>query len=1030
MRWTLSSWFIVFVGIEAMAQGGLFAVPPHYSTAIGPLAIAAGDFNGDGKLDLAVVNYCPVSGCGVPNGVVSILLGNGDGTFQMHVDYPVGNFPGSMAVGDFNGDGKLDLVVANENSDTVSVLFGNGDGTFQAKVDYGTAGEPSSVAVGDFNGDGKPDLAVTNFGASSVSVFLNSGTGTFPARSDLAVDSAPYSVVVGDFNNDGTMDLATAECNSDCESPGAVSILLGNGDGTFRARVDYDVGIQPISITAADLNGDGFLDLAVANFGGEPGGIPVGGNVTVLWGNGTGTFTMQSFTAGNQPSSVVVGDFNGDGGLDFAVTDQSDETISVFINQGNSNFAQPTIFYGAGGAAIAAVTGDFNGDGKLDLAVVCELVNMGGVCVLLGNGDGSFSPTNLSYPTGPDPDGIDVADLNGDGKNDVAVADSNDNNVSVFIGNGDGTVQPRVNYNTGSGPSAVAIADLNQDAHPDLVVANQTDSTVSVLLNNGNGTFQPHVDYATANGPSAVAVGDLDGDGKVDLAVACKSSSQVSVLFGNGDGTFQAHTDYGASGAASIALGDFNGDGSLDFAVVGGDTVTIFLNNGSGAFGSTSIPLIKGARRSSKPDIITTSFAAIAVADLNGDGKLDLAVSGAGNDNTASLEILLGNGDGTFQTPVSYSSSTGDSLAVADFNGDGFLDLALGSTGFLGIALGNGDGTFRPTVQYATGSSASVAAAADLNGDGKPDLAVANGGTVASSNTLTVLLSTGQVARSFKLGVSPAAGTVDAGDSANFTVEATTSNGFSNSVSLTCTVPSSTCTVSPASVIPTASGAATTVTVTTGATTPVGAYTVAIIGMSGSEQFTANAALTVNPPVPDFTVSAPSSPTPGSVTPGQSATAAVTVSPSDGLSGAVAFNCSVSPTPMLAPTCALNPGQAQVTGGGQVTTTLTINTTGPTALLTRPTLGASRAVYVIMVPVFGLALVGIGLRSDSGRGQKLLRFAIWCLLFGGLIFSAACGGGSNKSPGTAGTPSGAYTITVTASAGAIQHGASLTLTVQ
>ena len=166
--------FCLLAGISALAQ--IFVAPPEYPAADDPVAIAVGDFNGDGKPDLAVTNTCPVGGCGTTS-VVSILLGNGDGTFQPHVDYPAGNGPGSIAVGDFNGDGKQDLAIAGTS--TLSVLFGNGDGTFQPLVPYTTLGGNNSVAVGDFNGDGALDLAVVNEASNSVSVFINSGTGTF-----------------------------------------------------------------------------------------------------------------------------------------------------------------------------------------------------------------------------------------------------------------------------------------------------------------------------------------------------------------------------------------------------------------------------------------------------------------------------------------------------------------------------------------------------------------------------------------------------------------------------------------------------------------------------------------------------------------------------------------------------------------------------------------------------------------------------------------------------------------------------------
>jgi hypothetical protein len=1028
---TLLLLFCTVAGIQAAGQ--VFVVPPQYATGIGANAVAFGDFNGDGKPDLVVSNNCPASGCGgSPPSTVSILLGNGDGTFQTHVDYPVGT-PAGVAVGDC----KQDLAVANGNS--VAVLLGNGDGTFQAAVDYGTAGGTTAVAVGDFNGDSKLDLVVTNSTNSSVSIFLNSGNGTFPTRKDYATGLDPVSVTVGDFNGDSKLDLAVVnECtnSSNCDvSPGSVSILLGNGDGTFQTHVDYGVGFLPVSVVAADLNGDGFLDLAVANSGGS--GAPSPGSISVLLGNGNGTFQAQQvYVAGNGPSSVVVGDFNGDGQLDFAVTNSTDETVGVYLNQGHGIFAQPTVFYGAGGGAGPAVPADLNGDKNLDLAVLC-----GGVCVLLGKGNGSFSPTSLSYPSGSGPDAVAMADLNGDSKNDIAVANFNDNDVSVFIGNGDGTLQPAVNYSTGNGPSSVAIGDLRGDGKLDLVVANQAGNTVSVLLNNGNGTFQTHVDYPTATGPLSVAIGDFNEDGKLDLVVAC--ASNVSLLLGNGDGTFQTHVDYGPSGVA-VATGDFNGDGLLDFAVVGGSSLTIFLNKSGGSFSSTTIPLTglgesaSHAKAGRKPPFISTGFEAIVVADFNGDGKLDLAVSGfEGTVVIAPLEVLLGNGDGTFQSPI-VASANGVSMAVGDFNGDGILDIALGDVGYVGLSLGNGDGTFRSPSSYPTGSSlfGGVVATGDLNGDNKPDLAVANGtngspGT--GSNTLTILLNNAGTASSFKLAGSPASQTVSAGNSTTFTVTATSANGFNSSVSLTCSgEPSgSTCTVNPASVVPTVSGATATVTVTTGASAPVGIYTLAITGTSGSEQFSVRPTLTVKPEPPDFTVSAPSSLTPSSVMPGQSATATVTVDPTGGFTGTVALSCSVSPASAPAPTCSFNPAKVAVTGSGSATSTLTVSTTGPTAVLVRPSLRrGGLPIYAMVFPMIGLALVGIGFAPGFEKARQLLGFAICCLLVGGLVFLVACGSGSSSSHGSGGTPAGSYTVNITASSGSTQHTTSAMLTVQ
>ena len=446
------------------------------------------------------------------------------------------------------------------------------------------------------------------------------------------------------------------------------------------------------------------------------------------------------------------------------------------------------------------------------------------------------------------------------------------------------------------------------------------------------------------------------------------------------------------------------------------------------------------------------------------------------------------------------------------------------------LLLGNGDGTFQGGPALYVAAEGGAIAAGDLNGDGAPDLAVADSPTTFDSSLLTILLNTGKAASSFKLAVSPASQTVSAGNSTNYTVTATSGNGFDSSVSLTCSgQPSgSTCTVSPASVVPTASGATATVTVTTSASTSVGTYALVVTGTSGKEQFTVKPALTVNAAlfaleanpgsltvdagssgtftvtgtaingfngtvsltctgqpsgssctpnpasitptssganstvtvttsastpvgtyplmvtgtsgsvqhsvtvsltVQAFAISAPKSLTPSSVAPGQPATATVTVTPAGGFTGTVAFTCSLSPTSAPVPTCSFNPAQVQVTGSAPATTTLTVSTTGPTAVLARPKLRKRGSpIYAIVFPVFGLALVGMGF-SSGGRRKRLLGVAIGSVLFAGLILHMACGGGGGRA-GSTGTPAGNYTVTVTGSSGSTQHTTSLMLTVQ
>jgi hypothetical protein len=348
-------------------NGTSFTTAATLPAGSGPSAVATGDFNGDGKVDLAVVNESSDN--------VSVFLSNGDGTFQAAVNYSVASLPMSIAVGDFNGDGKLDLAVVNNMSDSVSVLLGKGDGTFQPAVNYGVASLPMSIAVGDFNGDGKLDLAVVNNMSDSVSVLLGKGDGTFQPAVNYGVGSNPTSVAVGDFNGDGKLDLVVG----DFVAPNSnLSVLLGNGDGTFQTSANNTVGIAATSVAVGDFNGDGKLDVALAG-GHCKTGCPI---LQVLFGNGDGTFQpVRSFfnPTRNRANFVILGDINGDGNLDMIVT-YSQPAISVFLGMGDGQFQAPVNYNNLGLAQTSVLAiGDFNGDGKLDMAVTSGA----GVTILL-----------------------------------------------------------------------------------------------------------------------------------------------------------------------------------------------------------------------------------------------------------------------------------------------------------------------------------------------------------------------------------------------------------------------------------------------------------------------------------------------------------------------------------------------------------------------------------------------------------------------------------------------------------------------
>jgi len=778
----------IFFNPETYLSGGVYA-----------FSVAVGDFNGDGKLDLVVANECPNNNCDA--GAVSVLLGNGDGTFQAPQTYSSGGSEAfAVAVSDVNKDGKADLIVANGcqsatqcANGVVGILLGNGDGTFQVVQSYSSGGVvASSVTMADVNRDGNLDLIVANqcldstCASGAVSVLLGNGDGTFQsAQSYSSGGLTALSVVAGYINQDRKIDLVVAnQCQSSGNCNGSVGVLLGNGNGTFQAAQIYaSGGYSAVSVAAGDFNDDGNTDLVVANQC-QSSGKCSNGSVGVLLGNGDGTFqTAQNYASGgNNTASVAVGDLNGDGRTDLVLANQCQilgncgvGSVSVLIGNGDGTFQPGESYISDGVFAQSLGVGDWNGDKRTDLAIVNQCQTNGNcsgtVTILLGNGDGTFQSPPSFAPGGFDADSVALGDLNGDGKLDLVVANlcqsdncnqGNNGVVSVLLGNGDGTFQPAREYATGGfGSSSVAISDFNGDGNADVVVASQCSTSdcqsgggLSVLLGNGNGTLQAATTYSSGGYTAlSVAIADFDKDGNLDLAVAnqCQDANcqngAVSVLLGNGNGTFQPAQSFSSAGykTDSVAVGDFNGDGNPDLVLAsqcqdsrcvnGG--VSVLLGNGNGTFQTAQTYGSGGTQADS-----------VVVTDLTGNGKADLLVlnlcqTTAGCYN-GWVKSLIGRGDGSFYTGHTFSSGGQNaySLVAGDFNGDGNTDMVVANSDGTCVLLGNGDGTFQTPVHYFPGGI--FIASGDFNGDHQPDVVVAGG----SLSTVTVLLN---VAAGFRL---------------------------------------------------------------------------------------------------------------------------------------------------------------------------------------------------------------------------------------------------------------------------------------
>ena len=696
--------------------------PPLYlnlNNLISTSSVALGDLNGDGSLDILLGNY---------NQPSQVYLNDGQGRFTPTAAplNPTGNATNGVALGDLNGDGALDILLGNSNQPS-QVYLNDGQGRFTptAVPLNPTGNDTQSVALGDLNGDGSLDLVLGNSNQPS-QVYLNDGQGRFaPTAAPLnPTGNDTRSVALGDFNNDETLDIVLGNVFFGFHGQGQSSqVYLNDGQSGFTLAPTISLPSSSGIVALGDLNSDDALDTLLVGNSTQPSQFWLN---DMLWG-GYSAAWFNPF--GNETQSVALGDLNGDGALDI-VLGNSNQPSRVYLSDRPNTFMPTTAPLNPVSSAIQRVAlGDLNGDGALDI-VISSMPDLGPLQssqIYLNDGQGGFAPTAAPLnPTGNSTMSVAMGDLNGDGTLDIVLGNAGEPS-QVYLNDGQGSFAPTATplNPTGNGTRNVALGDLNGDGSLDIVLGNSSGPS-QVYLNDGQGGFTPTAAPLDLTGSwnGSVALGDLNDDSALDIVL------DNQVYLNDGQGGFTAAPLYSTpdpypaptgqphhifNWTQSVALGDLNGDGSLDIVLGNiGEPSQVYLNNGQGGFTPTAAPLNPNGN-------LTES---VALGDLNGDGALDIIL---GNYEQPS-QVYLNNGQGGF-TPTADPLNPTTSVALGDINGDGALDiLSFGNWKQpIWVSLNDGRGGFATAVSLIPiDHDTRSVALGDLNGDGALDIVLGN----------------------------------------------------------------------------------------------------------------------------------------------------------------------------------------------------------------------------------------------------------------------------------------------------------------
>jgi hypothetical protein len=663
-----------------------------------------GDFNGDGIVDVVLG--------AVSGNNVRVLLGRGNGVYGDAVTYGIDGSARAIAVGDLDGDNILDIATRNSDSANISILKGTGSGTFTlsqtvaAGSDMGSGFPKQNIVLADVTGDGRLDMLTAHWD-QTISIAVAMPNGTFNRLSPISIGRAATQLAVADLNNDQVLDIVVNHGYNN-----RIGVFIGTGGGTFASRVDYDVfsasSWYADSIAIGDVDQDGDRDVVVGN--------GAGAAVAVMTNAGNGLLSSPSALnvsgSTNYVNNVQFTDLEGDGDLDLLVNVSGDGALYYLWNSGNGQFLTTSRDYVANAGKDIRV-GDSNGDGVKDLFLFGDKF-----LTLLGRGSGKFeSQKYLLSSAATNPVSIAVGNFDGTGVMDVALANEATKSDSVFLLGADAVYSVPAGYTVGTKPSFIRAADVTGDNKTDLVTLNQ-DGTINVLRNSGTGTFTVLSGVTVLSNRSWFDLKDVNEDGALDVIML--GGTSACAYRGTGTGAFGACTSFTVSNGSAMeamVLGDVNHDGHLDVVAHGNASFYVWLGKGDGTF--------------PKVDFYTSGSSgtsAMALGDLNNDDKLDLVVSSSLSAGSyATLSVWLGNGDGSFTHGTNQSlSGVLSRVQIVDMNRDGKSDVVTVSSenNSLIVLLGNGDGSLDPKYfSFPAGEKPTDLAIADLNGDGWLDVA-------------------------------------------------------------------------------------------------------------------------------------------------------------------------------------------------------------------------------------------------------------------------------------------------------------------